>query len=40
MKPSGETTTRNPVASSYCNTSLNINKDVVAITPNLRSYLF
>ena len=40
MKPSGETTTRNLVASSYCNTSLNINKDVVAITPNLRSYLF
>ncbi|WOI38788.1 hypothetical protein R1T43_07085 [Alteromonas sp. CI.11.F.A3] len=28
------------VASSYCNAKLNINKDVVAITPNLRSYLF
>lgn len=40
MKPGGETTTRNLVASSYCNARLNINKDVVAITPNLRSYLF
>lgn len=32
--------TGNLVASSYCNAKLNINKDVVAITPNLRSYLF
>jgi len=40
MKPGGEITTRNLVASSYCNARLNINKDVITITPNLRSYLF
>ncbi len=28
------------VASSYCNARLNINKDVVAIIPNLKSYFF
>lgn len=32
--------TENLVASSYCNAQLNVNKEVVAITPNLRSYLF
>ncbi|ENN97677.1 MULTISPECIES: hypothetical protein [Pseudoalteromonas] len=28
------------VASSFCNAKLTINKDVVTITPNVRSYLF
>jgi hypothetical protein len=28
------------VASSFCNAKLNINKDVVIITPNLKSYFF
>ncbi len=40
MKPGDEITTQNIVASSYCNARLNINKDVITIIPNLRSYLF
>lgn len=41
MKADDEITgTRTIAASSYCNAKLKINNDVVAITPNLRSYLF
>lgn len=40
MKPGDEITTKNIVASSYCNARLNTNKDVITITPNLRSYFF
>ncbi|WP_334059399.1 hypothetical protein [Alteromonas sp. S005] len=34
------TITKEIAASSYCNAKLKINNDIVAITPNLRSYLF
>ena len=40
MKPGDEITTKNIVASSYCNARLNTNKDVITIIPNLRSYFF
>lgn len=41
MKADDEiTTTGGIAASSYCNAKLKINNDAVAITPNLRSYLF
>lgn len=41
MKADDEITiTGGITASSYCNAKLKINNDLVAITPNLRSYLF